>query len=327
MGKKTKKIKDDEDVEDEDDDEDEDEDTEEEDEDEEEEPKKKKSKKSDDDDEDEDEDEDDEDEDDEDEDEDEPKKKKKDTRSAAEIKADKEKMAKIRAKRGKAEPIHKIPGTNIPKAFKELLEKVKSLKKVEVTHKKSITTCSVKGVRFLGFTSDNVSNKKMQLFLNGSTGRKFDAMTKDMKYEYPNGTVGIIVTPDNMDEAFEVVKEWYQIVKEEGEEAKARKTPEKSDTKKKSKKDDDEDEDEEEEPKSKKSKKADEDEEEDDEDNNNGGLTRDAPDEADARDNEEDQEAETVQLNGVAAARGRRLKPQINEEARGTPGNAASVSQ
>lgn len=43
-------------------------------------------------------------------------------------------------------------------------------------------------------------------------------------------------------------------------------------------------------------------------------------------DDEEDQEAETVQLNGVAAARGRRLKPSgsNHEDARGTPGNAAS---
>jgi len=41
----------------------------------------------------------------------------------------------------------------------------------------------------------------------------------------------------------------------------------------------------------------------------------------------EDEEAETVLLNGVAAARGRRLKSQKagqNEDARGTPGNAAS---
>jgi hypothetical protein len=42
---------------------------------------------------------------------------------------------------------------------------------------------------------------------------------------------------------------------------------------------------------------------------------------------QEDQEAETVEMNGVAAARGRRLKKAgQNEEGlgRGTPGNAAS---
>jgi hypothetical protein len=40
-----------------------------------------------------------------------------------------------------------------------------------------------------------------------------------------------------------------------------------------------------------------------------------------------DEEAETLQMNGVAAARNRRLKSQKAEEAsRGTPGNAASSS-
>ena len=49
------------------------------------------------------------------------------------------------------------------------------------------------------------------------------------------------------------------------------------------------------------------------------------------REEEEDEEAETVELNGVAAARGRRLKSQKagqNEDpvgSRGTPGNAASA--
>lgn len=42
---------------------------------------------------------------------------------------------------------------------------------------------------------------------------------------------------------------------------------------------------------------------------------------------DEDNIAETIQLNGVAAARGRRLTSQKagqNDDARGTPGNAAS---
>ena len=77
---------------------------------------KKKTKKVDEDeDEDEDEEEEEEEETEEEEDEDEEEEKPKKERSAKQIKADKERMDKVRAARGTAEPLNKIPGTIIPK--------------------------------------------------------------------------------------------------------------------------------------------------------------------------------------------------------------------
>jgi len=272
--KKTKKVKEEEEVEEE---EDEDTDTEEEEDEEEDEDTEDEDEEADDEDEDEDEEEEEEDEE-----EEEPKPKKKDTRTPKQIKADKERMAKIRAARGEREPLDRIPGFNIPKKFKDLLVKVKKLKGVEISAKKSITTCFYKGVRFLGFTNDNVSNKKMQLFLNGSVGKKFKSLTKEMTYSYPNGTVGVIVTPETIDEAFEVVKEWYDMIVKGGAEAKSVNRKPKDDSEKPTKA-------------SKKSKKAAEVEEEDVED-------------ADTDEDEDDEEEEEEQPKKKAAKPAKKAK-------------------
>jgi hypothetical protein len=97
-----------------------------------------------------------------------------------------------------------------------LLQKVKELEDVTVINKASISTCFVAGAkrskRFVGFTSDKVRPERIQLFLNKSRGHKFND-PENLTMLYPEGTVGVVVTPDTIDDAFEIVKQWYRQVK------------------------------------------------------------------------------------------------------------------